>query len=152
MRSASPPASTFNTYTCGASSPSRFAEKASRLPSGLHAAPDSAPRLCVNRRGGEVPSVAASHRSLACSFGSYAGSVTEKTTRVPSGLSTGAPTRFISHTSSCVMARGAAAGVAGAAANATKPIRINLTPSNKRFMTRSLRTPRRSATPVGTYR
>ena len=34
----------------------------------------------------------------------YAGSVTEKTTHCPSGLGTGAPTRFINHISSCVIA------------------------------------------------
>jgi len=106
IRSASPPVSRFSTYTCGASSPSRFAEKASRLPSGLHVAPASAPRLWVSRRGADDPSVITSHRSLDCSLGSYAGSVTENTTRVPSGLSTGPPTRFISHTSSCVIGRG----------------------------------------------
>jgi hypothetical protein len=41
--------------------------------------------------------------------GSYAGSRTETTTHLPSGLTTGVPTRFIIHSSSCVIGVPAAA-------------------------------------------
>jgi hypothetical protein len=53
-------------------------------------------------RGAALPSAGTSHRSVDCSFSSYDGSVTEKTTHLPSGLIAGAPTRFINHMVSCV--------------------------------------------------
>src|ERR1051325_2764168 len=53
-------------------------------------------------RGFALPSAGAAQRSEVCSFSSYAGCVTEKTTHLPSGLTAGAPTRGISHIDSCV--------------------------------------------------
>jgi hypothetical protein len=50
---------------------------------------------------------------LTCSFSSYEGSVTEKTTHLPSGLIDGEPTRFIPKSVSCVSGvRSARAAVA----------------------------------------
>src|SRR6476469_9709283 len=60
-----------------------------------------------------LPSAGTIQRSLDCSFGSYDGSVTEKTTHRPSGLIAGAPTRFISQSVSCVI--GCFAAIAAAA-------------------------------------
>src|SRR5437773_11165183 len=54
------------------------------------------------RRGCALPSEGTIHKSDICSFSSYAGSMTEKTTSLPSGESDGAPTRGINHSASWV--------------------------------------------------
>src|SRR5260221_12186163 len=72
------------------------------LLSGDHATSASAALVCVICRGAVLPSTGTSQRSELCSFSSYDGSVTEETTHLPSGLGTGAPTRFISQSASCV--------------------------------------------------
>ena len=51
-------------------------------------------------RGSAPPLVGTIQRSLVCSFSSYDGLVTLKTAHWPSGLSAGAPTRFICHITS----------------------------------------------------
>src|SRR5258708_35442032 len=72
------------------------------LLSGDHTTSASAALVCVICRGAVLPSTGTSQRSELCSFSSYDGSVTEETTHLPSGLGTGAPTRFISQSASCV--------------------------------------------------
>src|SRR5262249_27750252 len=54
-------------------------------------------------RGFALPSDGTIHRSDDCLVSSYAGSFTEKTTHLPSGLGAGAPTCFIRKTSAWVM-------------------------------------------------
>src|SRR6185369_10938336 len=98
----SPPSATSNTYIWLTSSPSRRAANAIRRLSALHATPLSPPFVDVSRRGFALPSVGTIHRSDTWSFSSYAGSTRENTTHFPSGLGTGAPTRFIIHIVSCV--------------------------------------------------
>src|SRR5260370_25090130 len=71
--------------------------------SGAHVTSLSAAFEDVRRRGFALPSDGTSHRSETTSFSSYAGSVTEKTTDLPSGLGSGAPTRFIRKSVSCVI-------------------------------------------------
>src|SRR5687768_17222372 len=61
--------------------------------------------MAVSCRGGALASVATIHRSLDCSACTYAGSVTCTAAHLPSGLSTGAPRRLASQTSSCVIGR-----------------------------------------------
>src|ERR1700682_2880490 len=53
-------------------------------------------------RGAALPSAGTSQRSELWSFSSYAGSVTEKTTHLPSGLGRGLLTLFMSQSISCV--------------------------------------------------
>src|SRR6185369_14502067 len=98
----SPPSATSNTYIWLTSSPSRRAANAIRRLSGLHATPLSPPLVAVKRRGFALPSLGTIQRSETWSFSSYDGSTNENTTHFPSGLGTGAPTRFIIHIVSCV--------------------------------------------------
>src|SRR5688500_12168057 len=86
-----------------------------RCPSGLQVAPLSPARVPVSFRGGWLPSVATSHRSLDCSVSVYEGSVTWTKAHLPSGLSAGAPSRFDNQTSSCVIARFCAIATGGPA-------------------------------------
>src|SRR5258708_8116785 len=72
------------------------------LLSGDHTTSASAAFVCVICRAAGLRSTGTSQRSELCSFSSYDGSVTEETTHLPSGLGTGAPTRFISQSASCV--------------------------------------------------
>src|SRR5262245_24788495 len=72
--------------------------------SSLHATSDSRALLEVSRRGSAPPSPGTIQRSADFSLSSYAGSVTRNTTHLPSGLDTGAPTRFMSQRSSWVIA------------------------------------------------
>src|SRR6266404_4236411 len=74
-----------------------------RVLSGLQATPLSLALVKVILRGFALASVGTSQRSEVWSFSSYEGSVTEKTTHLPSGLTFGAPTRFINHMASCVI-------------------------------------------------
>ena len=64
-----------------------------RVLSELQAGPLSDPLLDVRRRGGALPSPGTTHRSVTSFCGSYDGSDTLKTTHLPSGDGTGAPTR-----------------------------------------------------------
>jgi hypothetical protein len=57
----------------------------------------------VMRLGASWPSVATSHRSLTDLSASKAGSSTENIARLPSGLTIGAPTRFMLHKASKVI-------------------------------------------------
>jgi Glycosyl transferase family 2 len=63
----------------------------------------------VSLRGGVSPAVGTNQRSVTCAFSSYDGSSTANTAQRPSGLTAGAPTRFINHKSSWVIARAATA-------------------------------------------
>src|SRR5580704_10587655 len=73
------------------------------LLSGDHATSPSGALVWVIRRGGFSPSTGTNHRSLMALSGSYAGSSTEYTIHLPSGLAAGAPTRFIIQSASCVI-------------------------------------------------
>src|SRR5262245_29828461 len=73
-----------------------------RLLSALQATPVSVALVDVRRRGAAAPSAGTSQRSAVWSLSSYAGCVTDTTTHLPSGLGTGAPTRGISQSASCV--------------------------------------------------
>ncbi len=73
-----------------------------RLLSGDHDGSLSPAFIAVILRGLALPSEGTTQRSVTASFSLYEGSVTEKTTHLPSGLMEGAPTRFISHSASCV--------------------------------------------------
>ena len=92
--------------------------------SGLHTTLLSGRRVDVRRRLELRAAVSISHRSLSCALSSYEGSATATTIQRPSGLTCGAPTRFMSQMSSCVGTRFSAATdtVAGpSAANRTAP-------------------------------
>src|SRR3954462_1311435 len=102
-RGASPPSGTLMTSVCDAESSSRRAENAILRPSGLQSTPPSPPLVFVSLLGAVDPSVGTIQRSLMVFDSSYDGSVTEKTVHLPSGLTTGAPTRFMRKTSSWVM-------------------------------------------------
>src|SRR6266550_2829421 len=79
----------------------------------------------VMRCGFALPSDGTIQRSDTTSFSSYDGSVTEKTTHLPSGLGSGAPTRFIRKSVSCVSGCFVCANAAAATSNAmTALIRI----------------------------
>src|SRR5271154_1422790 len=82
------------------------------LLSGDHATSLSAALVLVMRRGAFSPSADTSPRSLTLLSVSYEGSTTEYTTHLPSGLTAGAPTRFIIHSASCVMVLGGGAASA----------------------------------------
>ena len=68
--------------------------------SGLQMTPLSGRRVEVSRRLECRAVVSMSHRSLSCALSSYAGSTTDTTIQRPSGLTWGAPTRFMSQMSS----------------------------------------------------
>src|SRR5687767_4143106 len=70
--------------------------------SGLHAGALSEPLPAVRRRGAALPSAGTIQRSEVSFFSSYAGSVSEKTTHLPSGDGAGDPTRFIRNSVSWV--------------------------------------------------
>src|SRR4051794_35758066 len=71
--------------------------------SGDQTAPPSPPLVLVIRRGAAPPAVGASHRSFCALSVSYAGSTRENRTHLPSGLTMGAPTRFIIQIASWVI-------------------------------------------------
>ena len=86
-----------------------------RRESGLNTGLPSAAFPDVRRRGGALPSLGTTHRSLPFCASSYAGSETDMTIQRPSGLTAMAPMRFISQTSSWVIGRQAADSAEAAA-------------------------------------
>src|SRR5580692_4913517 len=112
------------------SSFSRLVANAMLLLSADHATSLSGALVLVMRRGGLLPSTGTSHKSLTALSASYEGSNTAYTTHLPSGLTTGAPTRFIIHSASCVIGL-VAAGISardssGSATQAAVTIAQNL--------------------------
>src|ERR1700723_2771092 len=82
--------------------------------SGDHTTSPSGALVLVMRRGGFSPSTDTTQRSLTALSASYEGSNTEYTTHLPSGLTLGAPTRFIIHKASWVIGFVATVVCAGA--------------------------------------
>src|SRR4051812_17707211 len=76
--------------------------------SGLQTTPVSGRRVEGSRRVELRAVVSLSHRSESWVVSAYEGLMTETTIQRPSGLTRGAPTRFISQMSSCVGGRFAA--------------------------------------------
>jgi hypothetical protein len=83
--------------------------------SGDHTTSPSGALVLVIRRGALNPSTDTTQRSLTALSVSYEGSNTEYTTHFPSGLTTGAPTRFIIHKASWVIGLVATIGFVAAA-------------------------------------
>jgi hypothetical protein len=104
---------------------SRWALKTMRRLSGLQTTPLSVRRVDVRRREEWRAVVSMSHRSLSCALSSYDGSTMETTSQRPSGLTCGAPMRFISQMSSWTGTRFGAASADGASSSpANKPAKI----------------------------